>query len=308
MAHWALIATPEDKRTRGFCAALAECREPAPLILPWRTVISDPQKALRQIPDGSILRIESPGMDESALAALIACGGGVYAGGYRDGVWQPGAARFSGLTRVLEAISQHLTEHPLQVMNDPRDILVMSDKVRCRAHLSNAGIAIAPGLMDCHDVSGLFDAMERSGWARVFVKPRWGSSGAGIIAFQRAGSRMKAVTTLRRAPDGRLLVSKRLQQLDDPALIEDLLAHVLADGAVVERWIPKLALAGGPVDLRVVVIGGVPCHRLARVGSGPITNLQWKPCSLIGRQNAKQRCGTWRNASVLHSPRRGTWG
>ena len=45
----------------------------------------------------------------------------------------------------------------------------------------------------------------------------------------------------------------------------------LAD--VVERWIPKLSVAGGPVDLRFVAIAGRLRHRIARVGHGPITNL-----------------------------------
>jgi glutathione synthase/RimK-type ligase-like ATP-grasp enzyme len=273
MARWALIATPDDKRARGFCAALARLGEPPATVIPWPTVISDPAQAMRPLADGTILRIDSPGMDEAALAALVTCGGGHYTGGYRDGVWQPGAARFRGLTQVLTALAGIVAARAMPVMADPEDILLMSDKARCRAHLAAAGIAIAPGLEEFQLVDDLHAAMERSGWSRVFVKPRWGSSGAGIIAYQRAGARVRATTTLRGMPDGRVLVSKRLQHLDDPGAIHDLLTQVLADGAVVERWIPKLATAGGPTDLRVVVIGGTPRHRIARVGAGAITNL-----------------------------------
>lgn len=273
MARWALIATPEDKRARGFGEALARLGQPPATVIPWPAIIDDPEAALRPLEEGTIVRIDSPGMDEAALAALIACGGGCYGGGYRDGVWQPGAARFRGLELVLEALARVVATRSLAMMTDPGDILSMSDKARCRALLAAAGIAIAPGLPGCQDVQELHAAMTRIGWSRVFVKPRWGSSGAGIIAYQRSGARTRAVTTLRSAPDGRVLVSKRLQHLDDPALIHDLLGRVLSDGAVVERWIPKLTTPGGPVDLRVVVIGGVPRHRIARVGSGPITNL-----------------------------------
>lgn len=273
MARWALIATPDDKRTRGFGAALARLGQPPASVIPWPAVIDDPEAALRPLEDGTILRIDSPGMDEAALAALITCGGGRYDGGHRDGVWQPGAARFRGLELVLDAVASVIAARGLRVMADPGDILLMSDKARCRAHLATAGIAIAPGLPDCRDIDELHAAMTRFGWARVFVKPRWGSSGAGIIAYQRSGARARAVTTMSRAPDGRVRTGKRLRHLDDPDLIDDLLGRVLADGAVVERWVPKLTTTGGPVDLRVVVIGGVPRHRIARVGSGPITNL-----------------------------------
>ena len=188
-----------------------------------------------------------------------------------------GAARFCGLTQVLTTLRPIIQTLGFPLMADPSDILIMSDKARCRAHLVVAGIAIPPGLPDCHHVAELHAAMEDACGSRVFIKPRWGSSGAGIIAYQRstgpAGARVRATTTLRAGAGDRLMVSKRLQHLDDPALIHALINHVLADGAVVERWIPKLTAAGGPVDLRVVVIAGQPRHRIARVGAGTITNL-----------------------------------
>lgn len=278
MARWALIATPGDKRTRGFCAALAHCGEPAPTIITWPQVAEDPAGAVRSLAAGTILRIDSPGVDEASFASLVTCGGGVYAGGFRDGAWHPEAARFRGLSLVLSALGAAVGQRDLAMMAHPDDILTMCDKLRCRAHLTAAGIALPGALQECRDHAALHAAMEHNSWSRVFIKPRWGSSGAGIIAYQRstgtAMTRVCATTTLRAGVGDRLTLSKRLQHLDDPALIHALIDRVLADGAVVERWIPKLTTAGGPVDLRVVVIAGQPRHRVARVGAGTITNLQ----------------------------------
>jgi hypothetical protein len=165
-------------------------------------------------------------------------------------------------------------------MHSCEEILAMTDKAACRDRVAAAGAPIPPGFLAPPNVALLREMVCARGWMQVFVKPRWGSSGAGVLAYRRssrgehAEERIHAALVLQPGTgDVRWVNSKRLRTYDTRSEVESLLARVLDDGAVVERWIPKFGLHGGPLDLRVLVIAGRVCHRIARVGAGPITNL-----------------------------------
>ncbi|MBI3927478.1 MAG: hypothetical protein HY319_18210 [Armatimonadetes bacterium] len=55
--------------------------------------------------------------------------------------------------------------------------------------------------------------------------------------------------------------------------IQTILGLLLPQGMIAERWIPKLTLPGGAVDLRVLVIAGEARHRVVRQSHHPMTNL-----------------------------------
>jgi len=280
MPRWALLAAPGDKRALGFRAALARYGQAPPLLLTWPEVVADPAGRLAELAPDDILRIDSPGADQFAWAALAERGAGRLVGDISAGRWQPGARRHAGLAAVLAELATIVQQRGLRVLAAPQDIAVMCDKVHCRTHLSAAGIRLPPALPICTDYTSFLAALAHQRWTRVFIKPRWGSSGAGIIAYQRsgwgAGAHEQVVTTLTHqhaAGELQLFFSKRLRTVSDTGALRAMIDQVLADGAVIERWIPKLSVAGGAVDLRFVAIAGRLRQRIARVGSGPITNL-----------------------------------
>lgn len=262
--RWGLIASPGEKRQRGFVAALA-CLGQSVELLPWAVVAADPDRALTTLSACDLVRIEAPGTDEETWSALLATVGAQHSA---EG-WPSGRLRHRALAAVCAAVAALPRFH-----SHPDDLLAMADKAETARRLTAAGLPVPERLPPPNDAAGLRSALARVGWPSVFIKPRWGSGGGGIIAYrwQAEPFRTVATTTLHGSPD-RPRLGKRLRRLTDPGEIDALMDLVLADGAVVERWIPKLSVAGGPVDLRVLVIAGQARHRIGRQGSGPITNL-----------------------------------
>lgn len=277
-----VIGAPGDKRIAGFRAGLASFPEVSMTLLPWAELISEPGALGRAVQSGDVFRLDSPGGESETHRRLAALGGDTST--LPEGHWRPGAAWFRGLSRVLREAARSLAAgavQPAVTSHDFEDALVMTDKLACREALAVADVPTLPGFAAPATVRALRAMTAERRWPRCFVKPRWGSSGAGVLAWERDGfgdaarEQVTIAADAVYAPDTgtlTLLNSKRLRRYSAP-LCEHILARVLADGAVVERWHPKATFAGGPADLRVVCLGGSPAHRVARVGRGPITNL-----------------------------------
>jgi hypothetical protein len=110
------------------------------------------------------------------------------------------------------------------------------------------------------------------GHGRLFLKPLHGSSGSGVCALRWKPGKAQLAAPLT-VENGRLFNCLRVRTYERWEDIEAILGHLLPQGMIAERWIPKLALDGGVVDLRVLVIGGRSRHRVVRQSRGPITNL-----------------------------------
>jgi glutathione synthase/RimK-type ligase-like ATP-grasp enzyme len=263
-----VVATPGDKRARALGAAVERVGFPPPTWLSWAEAIAAPARVGAAGTPEDFLRVDSPGSDRTTWHALASLGGGTAT--IPDGQWRPGAAWFRGLEQVLSAIE--VGARHLRATHPGRHILTMTDKWLCQQRLESAGVATPPAFLAPATVSGLRDQLEARGWPAVFVKPRFGSSGAGVLAWRRAGLREQLTTpaTLR---GGVLVNDKHLHTYADRASIDRILEVVLGDAALVQRWIPKAGTDGGPFDLRVLVIDGVVAQRVGRVGRGPITNL-----------------------------------
>lgn len=257
-----IVGVPDGERVRGLGAALDAVGAPWRLV-PWLTAIERPEAVHAALAPGDALRVDSPA-DDAATSRALERRGGAQVIDRPFGGWRPGGAWFAGLTATLRALPDGT--HPAD------SVLCMTDKHACRLRLSAAGIPVAPGDLAPTTPAALRAWVAARRWPQVFVKARWGSAGAGVFAWRRAGVREVVRTTLRFV-DGALVQGKRLHRTEDPAEIDALLAPVLADGAVVEQWIPKAGAGDRCFDLRVVVIDGVPRLRVARLSAGPITNL-----------------------------------
>lgn len=228
------VVSPDDKRGRALIEAARRVGTRVTWV-PWREALDDPGAVGRAGGPGERLRIDSPGADVGTWERL--------SGAHTEpGEWRPGRAWFAGLSRVIAAIrasSAHLEEtHP--------DALGMTDKAECQARLAAAGVPVPPAFVAPASPPELFERLSNEGWGRAFVKPRWGSSGAGVLALERGkGWRITTTVSIR---DGRLRNNKHLHRYDDPTQIDLLLRTVLADGALVQRWIPKAGTGGGPFD------------------------------------------------------------
>jgi glutathione synthase/RimK-type ligase-like ATP-grasp enzyme len=262
------VAVPGDKRALALQAALERAGWPAPVSVSWSEALARPERVGAAGAPGDLLRVESPGSDVDTWHRLARAGG--FEGVVPAGRWRPGRAWFAGLGRALRAIDAAAAH--LRPVFPSAQILAMTDKLVCQARLEAAGVPVPPGFAAPPDPAALRALLDEAGLHAVFVKPRWGSSGAGVLAWRRGGGRERLTTSARLA-GGQIVNEKRMHTYEGRAEIDLLLAAILADGAVVQRWIPKAGVAEGPFDLRVLVIDGAVAHRIARVGRGPVTNL-----------------------------------
>ena len=161
-------------------------------------------------------------------------------------------------------------------MNRPDDISVMFDKPTCHARFEAHGVPCPPGLGTPRGYDDLRHRMARAGMRRVFVKLAHGSSASGVVALETDGRRVQATTTVEAvdlACGLRLYNTRLVRRLSDERRIAVVVDALCKERAHAERWVPKASLAGGPFDLRVVVIGGRAMHAVARVSQSPMTTL-----------------------------------
>jgi glutathione synthase/RimK-type ligase-like ATP-grasp enzyme len=277
-----VVGVPGDRRIAALGRAIERCGLPPAIVIPWRDAIETPAIVGHAGAPGDRLRVESPGADLDTWHRLARAGGSTITIG--DTQWRPGRAWFRGLAHVMQAIeaaAPHLVAtHPAS------DVLAMTDKLECAARLHSRGVPTPETMEAPTTPAALREMLAATDRHAVFVKARWGSSGAGVSGLRRAGSSSRRagsssrragpgerLTTTGRIVDGVLVNYKALRHHDDRETIDRLLAPVLADGAVVQRWIPKAGTHGGPFDLRVLVVRGRIAHKVARVGRGTITNL-----------------------------------
>lgn len=153
------------------------------------------------------------------------------------------------------------------------DILLMTDKLACQQHLRAHGVPTPPllGAIDNH--AHLVDLLGQAGVDSAFVKPRYGSSAAGVVAYRRNRRGAELAVSTVHSKDGRHFNAKRMQRYTDAREIAALIDTLAADHAYAEAWVPKPRTQHGSYDFRVVTLDGEPQHRVARVNDAPMTNL-----------------------------------
>ena len=110
----------------------------------------------------------------------------------------------------------------------------------------------------------------------VFIKPVCGSGAAGAAAFRwqpRSGRMILYTCAMENPETGRLVNTKRLRRFTDRKQVLSMIGRLLELGCIVERWYAKAEHNGFSYDLRAVVQDGRMDFILARLSSGPITNL-----------------------------------
>nr|WP_232295170.1 STM4014 family protein [Parafrankia sp. EUN1f] len=259
-----VVGAPGDRRTELFTAACRSAGLAAPRVVGWAQVLHGGELPI--VP-GSLLRIDSPGGDPEVDRLLRGPGDPTRVGG--GARWY--ASFTAGLGRVAAAAAA--TASGARLLGDVDEIAVMCDKRRCHARLRSAGVPVPEALPPVHDYADLRARMAQAGMDQVFVKPAHGSSASGVVALRAArGGRVRAVTSAARTGTG-LVNALRVRAYETEPEVAQLIDELAPDGLHVERWLPKAALGGRVLDLRVVVIAGEPTHVVVRTSRSPMTNL-----------------------------------
>ena len=298
MHRWVVLGVAGSKRTRGLQAAAAAAGVPVQLV-EWREGLAAPglpAEALADPPTAQLadrladrlaaalrtpcrFKIEPPGDDPQVHLALLHLGcqqlGRPPCPAPERGELLGVDAWFAGFQAVLQRLGALLASHlHAHVVNAPDEILAMTDKLHCQQRLRGLAVATPPLLGLVQDHEHLMQMLDHEGLDRVFVKPRYGSSAAGVVAYRRGHGRQQATTSALLHADGRRLFNvKRPRSYQRPDEVRRVIDLVAAQGAYAEAWIPKPRAAGGHFDLRVVTFDGRAAHRVARVSRRPMTNL-----------------------------------
>ena len=274
-----VLGVGASKRTRGLQAARAALGLAPARLVSWRDWLADPACLDAALARGTRVKIEPPGDDAQAHARLV------HAGAQR--LDRPACAPlqhgelcatdlwFAGFEDALARLAAQLA--PVDVVNDPAEIALMTDKWRCQQHLAAHGLPTPALLGRIAGFDELQALLREHGLARVFVKARYGSSAAGVVAFRRNARGDVQATTSAHLVEGldtpRLFNDKRIRSYTAPREIARVIDLVAAQDAYVEAWVPKPRHGAGHFDLRVLALAGAPAHRVARVGLRPMTNL-----------------------------------
>nr|WP_305182798.1 STM4014 family protein [uncultured Schaedlerella sp.] len=205
--------------------------------------------------------------------------------------------------KKLQWLAELGKKRQITFLNKPEDIRAILDKRACKRRLAEAGIPVTEELdgvgrdllpaaetlddvgqavlpatetLDDVDQAELLDAMERRRIFQVFIKPVCGSGAAGAAAFRwqpRSGRMILYTCAMEHPETGRLVNTKRLRRFTDRKQVLSMIGRLLKLDCIVERWYAKAEHSGFSYDLRAVVQDGRMDFILARLSSGPITNL-----------------------------------
>lgn len=266
MMQAALLGNPGTKRTAFFEQAAMQAGLPV-FFIDWKDYLDPKQTSswLEYLANmRGCLKIDPPLWESSLLGEL--------------------PTLVAGYLRQLNRLSELADSSRLQFLNHPNAITQLLDKRFCKQVLVQEGLPVTNEISssqpDCAEM--LMDIMHRKRIYQVFLKPVYGSGGAGVTAFrwQPSMGQMRLYTCAIAQPLEGLVNTKRLQCFCKPKDILPLLDQLLKLDCVVERWYAKETYKGYSYDLRAVVQDGSLDFVLARLSKGPVTNLHLNnhPC------------------------------
>ncbi len=212
--HLILLGVAAGKRVRLQQAARAALGLAPAQVLDWRAWLAQPD-LLQQAVDAAqrrpcVLKIDAPGEDAEVHHQLLQMGAAsldhatpaaLAYGELRDvHLW------FAGLRLALQQLQQQMLQLSTRpaLCNTPSDILLMGDKLACQQHLLAHGLPVPPLLGQVQDYAQLRSLMRAHGLQRVFLKARYGSSAAGVLALRCAGPHLQGFSSAHLADDGRI--------------------------------------------------------------------------------------------------------
>jgi hypothetical protein len=192
----------------------------------------------------------------------------------------------SDMYQVASLMTQKLTysEHLKKLstlkstafLNHPNAVMRLLDKLSCKNTLKENGVPITPILFEdeeIHTYDELMTKLEEVKVTQVFLKPRFGSGAAGVMALRLNPHRnLKVLYTCAVIRDDTLINTKTVRSYVDAGTIKRFIDLLLASPTFIELWIPKDSFNSYTYDLRAVFQCGSLEYLLPRLSKSPITN------------------------------------
>ncbi len=278
-----ILANPENRRVTLFQEALKARGQPVADVVSWCDFIDDPRALARFSNEPRLFRIDAAGDNDEVERRFLRSG---YEDALKFGcstlsptelaelpssrgrILSPRQAHL-GFERALTALEEVLESKLKWVQLNPiADIRECFDKRVTSKRFDDLGIPV-PGRVRLSNppIRSLTELRELE-WKSVFVKLSCGSSASCLGVLERR----RFFTTIEQAPDG-WFNNLRMQDVRDPARIEELVDFLFREGAHVEHTVPKAKLDGAFFDCRVLCLEREPAFIVVRQNNHQVTNL-----------------------------------
>lgn len=274
--QFTIIGNPENRRVIAFGAALKQLGYNEPNVISYVDWLSGNMRS--SISPESIVKIDSPGENETVRTLLVARGKGIATTKPAEhGEIKDMRPWYAGYCNWLQEMQTLMQEQPaMQVMNDPAAIQLQFNKPACQTILHQQGIPVPHRLPAFAHYDELVQHMQQQNIHKVFIKPAHASSASGVIAFRRSGRRVQAVTAAEMVTTNnglQLFNSLKVLTYTNESAIAALVNRMVAENIFAEEWLPKATLHNRFFDVRVLVIAGRARHTVIRTSTHVLTNL-----------------------------------
>lgn len=178
-----------------------------------------------------------------------------------------------GWKKILAKIEALSTTYTIDFINDPETIAFVFDKYKTQQFLSAKYTPCPPILGICDGYTSLLQKMIKTSKKQVFIKPCYGSSASGIMAFRYVHPEKQVLYSTIKEVNNTLYNSLKLIKYTDPKKIASIINRMTHHDLLIEEWIPKWSYNNLSIDFRVVVIKGKVACIVARGSKHMITNL-----------------------------------
>jgi hypothetical protein len=286
--HIVVLGAEAGPRVAAFQSGLARLRRPQADVLSYQSFLESPGRLAALLSPGAWLRFDSPDRDPAALLALYRAGErAARSAGYpaltpaeasgvvgRKGPLGSVTQLFFGLCAALRQAADIAAQAGAIVSHPPEEIALAYDKAECTRHLAARAIAGTRALDNVTGFDSLVEAARARRARRVFVKLRYGSSAAAMVALAMGpDGRMLAHATAELAADGAIWITRDVRRVEQIAHIAALVDALARHGIHVEAWLPKAGIDNMTCDLRIIVVDGEPVFHVLRMSRHPMTNL-----------------------------------
>ncbi len=278
-----VIGNPANRRVTMFQEALvAQGHKPARVVA-WID-LCEPGAPAEMLAGYDLVRIDSAGEDSEVERAMILRG---EAAARAEGVSVVTAKKLAmipdAVGRILYPRQHHLgflavlaeieaATTKARVVPPVPAIRELFDKRAASERWRGLGIPMPEALPPVRHPDELRVMMVEHDWPSVYVKLTSGSSASCLAIFTHREDGEEVTTTIEDTGRARFN-TRKLQHLTTPEAIDRTLGFILAEGAQVERAIPKAQVGGRYFDLRVLAIDGEAAFTVMRTAPHPITNL-----------------------------------
>ncbi len=246
-----LIGQPESKRTQYFLAAGETLGRPVTFINLDAGPLPKIIELIKEQKEKFVVKIDAPKYNTSEINKLPHL-----------------VNQYDALLKSLGALES------ICFLNRPQAIIETLDKLTCKKKLIEKGVDTTPFYdVKVSDYHTLREFVKKEKAYRIFIKPRFGSGAAGVVAYRCQPGGEEVIYTAMEESQGKLINTKNIHRLTDSTKIAGLLNELMKQEVIIEKWIPKAQHQGLPYDLRVVYQFGHIAFIVARQSKGPITNL-----------------------------------